>query len=97
MSVLAYARSFPGGRRLISISARQPRRRLPSRCAQSSVNHLRDPHWRGGAYTDAQPPATGMRIARKLGMMTYRSAHEWRAFWSPAATPPTKPGSVRSR
>ena len=22
-------------------------------------------------------PATGMRIARKLGMMTYRSAHEW--------------------
>ena len=30
-----------------------------------------------GAYTDERPPATGMRIARKLGMMTYRSATEW--------------------
>ena len=38
---------------------------------------LRDPDWSGGAYTDERPPATGMRIARKLGMMTYRSAAEW--------------------
>src|SRR6185437_9475674 len=39
---------------------------------------LRDPDWRGGSYTEERPPETGMRIARKLGMMTYRSAAEWR-------------------
>jgi len=49
---------------------------------------LRDPDWRGGSYTDERPPATGMRIARKLGMMTYRSAAEWRLrFGRQAAAP----------
>ena len=37
------------------------------------------------AYTDERPPATGMRIARKLGMMTYRSAHRMGAALRPRA------------
>jgi homoserine O-acetyltransferase len=80
MVVLAYAAQFPGAtRRLISISGSAAA--SPFAIALRSIQReaiLRDPDWRGGAYTDEEPPATGMRIARKLGMMTYRSAHEWR-------------------
>src|SRR5215475_12133460 len=80
MVVLAFAAQFPGAaRRLISISGSPGA--SPFAIALRSIQReaiLRDPDWRDGAYTDEQPPATGMRIARKLGMMTYRSAHEWR-------------------
>jgi homoserine O-acetyltransferase len=37
----------------------------------------RDPAWNGGNYHDPQGPAIGMRLARKLGMISYRSADEW--------------------
>jgi homoserine O-acetyltransferase/O-succinyltransferase len=80
MVVLAYAAQFPGAaRRLISISGTAGA--SPFAIALRSIQReaiLRDPDWCGGAYTDEKPPATGMRIARKLGMMTYRSAAEWR-------------------
>ncbi|GAB2570184.1 homoserine O-acetyltransferase [Dyella jejuensis] len=36
-----------------------------------------DPHWNGGAYDDEHHPDSGMSIARKLGVITYRSAMEW--------------------
>lgn len=36
-----------------------------------------DPQWNGGSYTDATYPESGMRMARKLGVITYRSALEW--------------------
>jgi len=39
---------------------------------------VRDPHWQDGAYTDEDWPETGMRLARKLGMISYRSEPEWR-------------------
>jgi len=39
---------------------------------------VRDPHWHDGAYTDDDWPETGMRLARKLGMISYRSEAEWR-------------------
>jgi homoserine O-acetyltransferase len=39
---------------------------------------VRDPHWSDGAYTDELWPETGMRLARKLGMISYRSEPEWR-------------------
>jgi len=37
-----------------------------------------DPNWNEGRYDDARYPETGMNIARKLGVITYRSALEWR-------------------
>jgi homoserine O-acetyltransferase len=37
-----------------------------------------DPNWYDGHYDDAHYPETGMNIARKLGVITYRSALEWR-------------------
>lgn len=36
-----------------------------------------DPHWNDGNYDDASYPENGMRMARKLGVVTYRSALEW--------------------
>jgi homoserine O-acetyltransferase len=39
---------------------------------------VRDPNWNDGAYTNKKWPETGMRLARKLGMISYRSEPEWR-------------------
>jgi homoserine O-acetyltransferase len=79
MVALAFIAQFPGAaRRVISISGSMAA--SPFAIALRSIQReaiLRDVDWRGGAYTDDKPPATGMRIARKLGMMTYRSAAEW--------------------
>jgi homoserine O-acetyltransferase len=36
-----------------------------------------DPAWNAGRYDDASYPESGMRMARKLGVITYRSALEW--------------------
>jgi homoserine O-acetyltransferase len=36
-----------------------------------------DPDWNDGGYDDARYPESGMRMARKLGVITYRSALEW--------------------
>ena len=36
-----------------------------------------DPNWNNGDYDEATYPESGMRMARKLGVITYRSALEW--------------------
>jgi homoserine O-acetyltransferase len=36
-----------------------------------------DPQWSDGNYDDGHYPESGMRMARKLGVITYRSALEW--------------------
>jgi homoserine O-acetyltransferase len=36
-----------------------------------------DPNWNQGNYEDERYPEAGMSIARKLGVITYRSAMEW--------------------
>jgi len=36
-----------------------------------------DPKWLNGNYDPQDPPLVGQRLARKLGMMTYRSPEEW--------------------
>ncbi|MFF7635255.1 homoserine O-acetyltransferase [Kitasatospora sp. NPDC008050] len=36
-----------------------------------------DPQWSQGRYDEEHYPQRGMRTARKLGMMTYRSPQEW--------------------
>lgn len=37
-----------------------------------------DPDWNNGRYDKQSWPEHGMRMARKLGMLSYRSAEEWR-------------------
>ncbi|MDE2250220.1 MAG: homoserine O-acetyltransferase [Gammaproteobacteria bacterium] len=78
--VAAFAALFPdGARRLVSISGSPAA--SPFAIALRSVQReaiLRDPDWQGGNYPPDRPPRNGMRLARKLGTITYRSATEWR-------------------
>ena len=79
MVVLAYAALFPGAaRRLVCISGTAAA--SPFAIALRSIQReaiTSDPAWAGGNYTAERPPATGQRLARKLGTVTYRSAEEW--------------------
>lgn len=79
MTALGYSAMYPGKARnvlLISCGARS----LPFAIALRSLQRemiRRDPAWAGGNYAADAGPIQGMRLARKLGMITYRSAQEW--------------------
>lgn len=79
MSALAYALQFSGEvANLISISGAC--RALPSTIAIRSLQReiIRyDPCWKGGNYAIDDEPCSGMILARKLGLMSYRAAEEW--------------------
>jgi homoserine O-acetyltransferase len=79
MSALGHAALYPGrSRRLLLISTAA--RSLPFAIALRSLQRemiRRDPAWMGGDYPPDGGPIGGMRLARKLGMITYRSAQEW--------------------
>jgi len=79
MTGLAFCVRHPDAvSRLISISSAA--RALPFSIAVRSLQRemiRSDPKWRKGNYDQGDPPITGQRLARKLGMMTYRSAEEW--------------------
>ncbi|PZN31929.1 MAG: homoserine O-acetyltransferase [Proteobacteria bacterium] len=95
MTVLAYCALFPNEvRNLVSISAAA--RSTPFSIALRSLQReiiRRDPAWRDGNYTPDAIPVTGMRLARKLGMITYRSAKEWQLrFGRERAHVERKPG-----
>jgi homoserine O-acetyltransferase len=79
MVVLAFVAQFPGvARRLVSISGTDAA--SPVAIALRSVQReaiMRDPQWRGGQYAPDRPPRDGMRLARKIGTITYRSSLEW--------------------
>ena len=80
MSALAYAILFPGDvDNLVAISSAA--RATPFAIAIRSVQReaiRTDPEWKGGEYVPPAGPVTGLRLARKLGLITYRSAAEWR-------------------
>ena len=79
MTALAYLLLHPGAARThinISGSAQALPFSIAVRSLQREAIRL-DPNWNGGAYDDATYPESGMRIARKLGVITYRSALEW--------------------
>ena len=95
MSGLAYCVRHPGATRsLVSISSAT--RSLPFGIAVRSLQRemiRRDPLWLEGNYDLSDPPLTGQRLARKLGMITYRSAKEWeQRFGRERATDLTNPG-----
>lgn len=79
MAALALGLRFPGiARRMVVISASA--NATPFAIAIRSLQRdiiRNDPHWREGDYSFDDPPANGMRLARKLGLTSYRSAHEW--------------------
>ena len=79
MSALAFEILFPGiSKGLIIISSAS--RALPFAIALRSLQRemiRRDPNWLEGNYKMDSLPLAGMRLARKIGMITYRSAEEW--------------------
>lgn len=79
MTALAFLLRHPGlARSHINISGAA--KALPFSIAIRSLQReaIRlDPNWNHGQYDDAHYPESGMRMARKLGVITYRSALEW--------------------
>jgi len=79
MSALAYLVQHPGTVRThVSISTAPQAQpfSIAIRSLQREAIRL-DPNWRAGDYDDEHYPEAGMSIARKLGVITYRSAMEW--------------------
>ncbi|NHA15621.1 homoserine O-acetyltransferase [Thioalkalivibrio sp. XN279] len=79
MSALAFCVLYPDmSRGLVAISsaARATAFAIALRSLQREMIRS-DPDWLGGNYPAEKPPLRGMRLARKLGMITYRSAEEW--------------------
>jgi homoserine O-acetyltransferase len=100
MVVLAYATQFPRGvRRVISISGTDAA--SPFAVALRSLQReaiTSDPHWQNGNYDSRRRPVAGMRIARKLGTIAYRSAAEWNErFGRKPSEQPPQAGRVNSR
>jgi len=79
MSALAYLIQHSGSVRAhISISTAPQAQpfAIAIRSLQREAIRL-DPNWNNGNYDDEHYPQAGMSIARKLGVITYRSAMEW--------------------
>ncbi|HEX5788913.1 MAG TPA: homoserine O-acetyltransferase [Woeseiaceae bacterium] len=80
MSGLGFCVRHPGATRgFVSISSAT--RAEPFSIAVRSLQRemiRSDPKWNGGNYEPGDGPVVGQRMARKLGMITYRSAEEWR-------------------
>ena len=79
MSALSYLQQHPGSARShinVSGAAQALPFSIAIRSLQREAIRL-DPNWNHGRYDDAHYPDAGMRIARKLGVVTYRSALEW--------------------
>ena len=79
MTALALLQRHPGIARAhvnISGSARALPFSIAVRSLQREAIRL-DPNWNNGEYDEVTWPESGMRIARKLGVITYRSALEW--------------------
>lgn len=80
MTALAYALLHPAEvDALVSVSSAA--RAQPFAIAIRSLQRefiRNDPAWEGGHYPPGGGPIAGMRVARKLGMLSYRSAEEWK-------------------
>lgn len=79
MTALAYTVQYPDqASNLVSISGAAAA--SPFAIALRSLQRemvRSDAAWRGGNYEPGRGPRLGLRLARKLGTITYRSAEEW--------------------
>jgi len=80
MSALAYALQYPDSApNLALISSAVSARPFAIAIRSMQREAIRDdPAWAGGYYTPGHGPVAGMRLARKIGMLSYRSPDEWR-------------------
>ena len=80
MSSLAYLQKYPqAAHHFLTISS-SPNSAPFSIAVRSLQRELivSDPAWNDGNYDEENWPVKGMRMARKLGMLSYRSSEEWR-------------------
>lgn len=93
MQSLAYAWEFPDEvNRVISISgcARSHPYSIALRHTQRQVL-MSDPNWNRGFYYDKVPPHIGMKLAREIATVTYRSGPEWESRFGRMRADETKP------
>ena len=55
---------------------------------------MMDPNWSRGFYYDGIPPHQGMKLAREIATVTYRSGPEWEARFGRRRADPSKPPAL---
>lgn len=96
MQSLAYATEYPDSvGRVVSISgcARSHPSSIAMRFAQRQVL-MADPNWKRGFYYDGIPPHVGMKLAREIATVTYRSGPEWEQRFGRDRMDPSKPPAL---
>lgn len=93
LSALAFALRYPEALdELVTISAAV--HATPFAIAIRSMQRdmvCSDPAWQGGRYRPGEGPREGMRLARKLGLTSYRSPAEWQHRFGRERVPADKP------
>lgn len=92
MQSLAFATEFPSNvNKVVSISgcARSHPSSIAMRHAQRQVL-MADPNWKRGDYYDGVPPHVGMKLARQIATITYRSGPEWEMRFGRDRADPSK-------
>lgn len=92
MQSLAFATEFPTSvQRVVSISgcARSHPYSIAMRHTQRQVL-MADPNWKRGFYYDSVPPHVGMKLAREIATITYRSGPEWEQRFGRDRADPSK-------
>lgn len=92
MQSLAFATEFPESvDRIVSISgcARSHPYSIAMRHTQRQVL-MADPNWKRGFYYDSIPPHVGMKLAREIATITYRSGPEWEQRFGRDRADPSK-------
>jgi len=79
ISISACARSHP-----YSIALRHTQRQVL----------MMDPNWNRGFYYDGVPPHLGMKLAREIATVTYRSGPEWEERFGRQRADPSKPPAL---
>ncbi|EXJ79669.1 homoserine O-acetyltransferase [Capronia epimyces CBS 606.96] len=92
MQSLAFGVHFPERvQKIVSISgcARSHPYSIAMRHTQRQVLMM-DPKWNRGFYYDSIPPHTGMKLAREIATVTYRSGPEWEKRFGRRRADPSK-------
>lgn len=78
MAALAYAALFPARAQRLAVVSTAPKATAFAIAIHSLQREMvrSDPMWAQGKYAEGEMPVNGMRLARKLGMISYRSAEE---------------------
>ncbi len=98
MQVLEWAASFPQRVRAIApigVSGRHSAWCIGISEAQRQAIYA-DPHWQQGRYALAQPPATGLAVARMFAMCSYRSRDNFQQRFARKLQPGDSRFSVES-